>query len=76
MLRGKDSKNNNYTYNPDYEDFDIIVVSAGTNDCGIEEIDSIEKEICSQFFDDNGDLLSLGKVDCKTIQGILAKRGE
>lgn len=71
LLRGKDSKNNNYTYNPDYEDFDIIVVSAGTNDCGIEEIDSIEKEICSQFFDDNGDLLSLGKVDCKTMAGAL-----
>lgn len=71
LLRGKDSKIDNYTYNPDYEDFDIIVVSAGTNDCGIEEIDSIEKEICSQFFDDNGALLSLGKVDCKTMAGAL-----
>ncbi len=71
LLRGKDSKNKNYTYNSDYDDFDIIVVSAGTNDCGIEKTDNIEKEIYGQFFDENGDLLSLEKVDCKTMAGAM-----
>ena len=71
LLRGKDNKNKNYTYNSDYDDFDIIVVSAGTNDCGIEEIDNIEKEIYSQFFDENKDLLSLDKVNCNTMAGAM-----
>ncbi len=71
LLRGKDDSNTNYKYNSDYDDFDIILVSAGTNDCGIEEIDNIEKEIYSQFFDGNNYLLPLDKVNCKTMAGAM-----
>ena len=69
LLRGRDKENEKY--NPEYDDFDIIVVSAGTNDCGIEETDDIEKEIYNQFFDENNDLLSLDKVNCKIMAGAM-----
>ena len=71
LLRGKDEKNPNYKRNPSYDDFDIIIVSAGTNDCGIEETGDIEKEIYRQFFDENNNFLSLDKVNCKTMAGAM-----
>ena len=71
LLRGKDKKNQNYIYSPDYDDFDIIVVSAGTNDWGIEETGNIERKIYSQFFDENKNLLLLDKVNCKTMAGAM-----
>lgn len=45
ISRGKDKNNEHYCYNPDYEDFDLIIIAAGTNDvfnkekCNIDTID-------------------------------------
>lgn len=71
LLRGKDDKNPNYKRNPSYDDFDIIIVSAGTNDCEIEETDDFEKEIHDRFFDKNNNLVSLDNADCKTMAGAM-----
>lgn len=32
IARGKDTTNPNYSHVPDYDDFDLIIISAGTND--------------------------------------------
>ncbi len=51
ILRATDKNNKNYSYNSDYEEFDIIMVAAGTNDWFYEKkcnIDTIENEFTAE----------------------------
>lgn len=65
VLRSKDVSHPKYEHNRDYDDFDIIIVAAGTND------DMDFAEINSQFIDENRNTLPLGKVDTKTFAGAM-----
>ncbi len=65
ILRGKDVSHPKYVYNGDYDDFDIIIIAAGTND----DIDNAE--INSQFIDEYKNMLPLCSADTKTFAGAM-----
>ena len=69
ISRAKDKDNNNYSYNPDFEDFDLIIIAAGTNDDFTSEkcnIDAIEEQFVS---DDKA--LPTEDVNCYTVAGAM-----
>lgn len=70
LLRGKDSTHPDYQHNSDFDNFDIIIVSAGTNDAVFTNPLSTE-EINRQFIDSNGELLPLELADRKTWPGAM-----
>jgi len=57
--------------NPDYDNFDIIIVAAGTNDWGIDEIKDFRKDIEEQFLTEEKELLPLEKVNTHTMSGAM-----
>lgn len=69
ISRGKDTGNPAYEYNPDYDNFDLIMIAAGTNDwfcrekCDIEGIES--------QFTKNGKTVSQSEIDCFTWPGAM-----
>ena len=70
LLRGKDALHPQYRHNSDYDAFDVILVSAGTNDAVFTEPLSID-EINRQFVDKTGALLPLEQADRKTWPGAM-----
>lgn len=69
LSRGYDVNNSNYRHNPDYDNFDIIIIAAGTNDMYCIEkcdINAIE----SQFISD-GKVVSINDVNCFTWPGVM-----
>lgn len=70
LLRGKDPAHPHYRHNSDYDDFDIIIVSAGTNDAVFAAPLTVD-EVNRQFIDENGALLPLERVDRKTWPGAM-----
>ena len=69
ISRAKDKNNKNYCYNPDFENFDLIIIAAGTNDDFISEkfnIDAIEEQFVS-----DGNALPLENVNCNTVAGAM-----
>ncbi len=72
LLRGKDKAHEPYAYVPEYENFDIIIIAAGTNDSPVVGLyDDREATVKSQFYTESGDILSLDKVDRKTWAGAM-----
>ena len=69
LSRGKDKSNEHYSYNPDYDGFDLILIAAGTNDwfckekCNIEDIE--------RHFTDGGNPIPLSKADAFTWPGAM-----
>ncbi len=70
ILRGKDKEHKNFSYNSEYDDFDIIIIAAGTNDSGLINPNDIA-HINKQFIDECGDMLPLQSVDTKTWAGAM-----
>jgi len=69
ISRAKDKNNKHYSYNPDYEDFDLILVAAGTNDWFSKEkcdIDTIEDQ-----FTKNGAVVDSNDINCYTWPGAM-----
>lgn len=69
VSRAKDKDNVNYSYNPDFEDFDLIIIAAGTNDEFCSErcnIDTIEEQFVSK-----GKTLPTEDVNCYTMAGAM-----
>lgn len=69
ISRAKDKNNENYFYNSDFEDFDLIIIAVGTNDTFIKEkcnIDTIEEQFIS-----GGKTLPLEDVNCYTVAGAM-----
>ncbi len=72
LLRGKDDTHENYSCVTDYEDFDIIIVSAGTNDGPVKGLyEGREETIRSQFFNEDKGVVPLSEVDRKTWPGAM-----
>lgn len=69
ISRAKDKNNKNYLYNPDFDDFDLIIIAAGTNDGFCKEKCDIES-IGEQFTKD-GSVVPLPEVDCYTWSGAM-----
>lgn len=70
VLRAKDDKHTNFHYDKKFEDFDVIIISAGTN--GGEVLESLDAEsINKQFYDIDGKILPLAKVDRTTWVGAM-----
>ena len=70
ILRGKDKSHMNYCCNKDYSDFDVIIVSAGTNDVEVHSMLEID-EINEQFVDADRNIVLLEKTDRKTWAGAM-----
>lgn len=70
ILRGKDKLHPNFSYNPEYEDFDIIFVSVGSNDFPVTD-DFNEEEIEKQFTMADYKPLPLEKADLKSWAGAM-----
>ena len=71
LSRGKDKSNKHYSYNPDYDDFDLIIIAAGTNDWFCKEkcnIDDIERQ-----FTHDGSVVPIKDVDPFTWPGAMRK---
>lgn len=69
VLRAKDPNNKNYSYNPDFEAFDLIFIAAGTNDTFTKEkcdIDAVEEQFVTEGF-----ILPSEEVDCYTWPGAM-----
>lgn len=66
IIRGKDTDSPYYSEVSDYADFDVIMISAGTNDSDYEAINTIE----SQFIV-NGSVVSVDSADRKTFAGAM-----
>lgn len=69
LLRGKDKANKHYIYNPDYEDFDLIIIAAGTNDWFCPEkcnINDIERQ-----FTRDGAVVPQSEINCFTWPGAM-----
>ncbi|MBO5908495.1 MAG: SGNH/GDSL hydrolase family protein [Clostridia bacterium] len=67
ISRAKDKNNKNYCYNSDFEDFDLIIIAAGTNDVFVKEkcnIDTIEEQ-----FTLGEDTLPIEDVNYCTVAG-------
>lgn len=67
ISRGKDTSNPNYSHVSDYDDFDIIIISAGTNDVRSTETES---GLNTQFYYNNNQV-PLSSVDRKTWAGAI-----
>ena len=63
LIRGKDETNPNYSRVEDYQDFDIIIIAAGTND-KYDNFGTIE-----DAFVDNGAVVDVENTDRKTWAG-------
>lgn len=63
LIRGKDETNPNYSRVEDYQDFDIIIIAAGTND-NYDNFGTIETA-----FVDNGDVVDVNDTDRTTWAG-------
>lgn len=72
IIRGKDVNNANYVHVSDYDDFDVIIISAGTNDGIYSDYATIENEntIENQFIV-NGNIVNLNDVDRKVFAGAI-----
>ena len=70
VLRAKDENHPLYQKNEAYNDFDVIFVSAGTNDDIPDAVPSPE-EINTQFLNNDNTTLPLSEVDCKTFAGAM-----
>ncbi len=70
VLRAKDKNHPYYQKNEAYNDFDVIIVSAGTNDNIPDSVPTYE-EIDTQFLNSDKTILPLEKVDCKTFAGAM-----
>lgn len=70
ILRAKDPENENYSHNADYDDFDIIIIAAATNDWFCKEKFDSDK-IEEQFTDGNGNVKMLKDVNCYTFAGAM-----
>lgn len=70
VLRAKDKTHNPYAYNKDYEDFDLIIIAAATNDSCLNAPLTVG-DINNQFIDENREALALNKVDTKTFPGAM-----
>ncbi len=57
--------------NSDYADFDVIIIAAGTNDSGIETIESVENQFVSNYNTNNYTVVSLEDVNRQTFAGIM-----
>lgn len=66
IIRGKDSSHTNYSRVADYDNFDMIIISCGTNDLSYEDVSTIE----SQFIVDK-QVVPLYEVDRKTFAGAM-----
>ena len=69
ISRAKDKNNKNYCYNPDFDDFDLIIIAAGTNDGFVKEkcnIDTIEEQF---VFESN--VVPIEDVNCYTVTGAM-----
>ena len=69
ISRAKDKSNEHYCYNPDFDDFDLIIIAAGTNDAFVKQrcnIDSIEEQ-----FTINGKVVPSAEVNCCTVAGAM-----
>ena len=69
ISRAKDGKNKNYCYNSDFEDFDLIIIAAGTNDAFIEDkcnIDTIEEQFVLK-----DKVVPIEDVNCYTVAGAM-----
>ena len=70
VLRAKDENHPLYQKNEAYNDFDVIFVSAGTND-DIPDAVPTPEEINTQFLNNDNTTLPLSEVDCKTFAGAM-----
>lgn len=61
--------NDKADYEPDVQDFDIIIFAAGTNDIQYGNID--DENVNAQFYDNNNLLIPLADADRKTFAGIM-----
>ncbi len=69
ISRAKDKRNDNYCYNPDFDDFDLIIIAAGTNDGFVKEkcnIDTIDEQFVSE-----GKVVPIEDVNSYTITGAM-----
>ncbi len=71
LLRGKDSSHPLYKKIDDYEDFDLIIIAAGTNRGHRIGLTETEDMVDRQFYDSEGKHLPLEKVDRKTWAGAM-----
>ncbi len=70
VLRAKDENHPLYQKDDNFNDFDVIFVSAGTNDA-IPDAVPTPQEINTQFLNNDNTILPLSKVDCKTFVGAM-----
>ena len=71
LSRGKDEHNKHYEHNPDYDNFDLIIIAAGTNDWFCKEkcnMDDIERQFTSR-----GATVPISDVDPFTWPGAIRK---
>lgn len=71
ILRAKDKDNKNHSYNHEFDDFDLIIIAAGTNDWFCKEkcdIDTIEEQ-----FTKDGVTLDLSDTNPHTWPGAMRR---
>jgi len=66
LLMGKDTTHPNYSKVADYDNFDMIIISCGTNDTGYEDVSTIENQ-----FIENGQVVPLERANRKTFAGAM-----
>ena len=69
LARGKDQKNPHYAYCADYDDFDLIMIAAATNDWFCKE--KCDISTTEEQFTENGKVLPSQKVNCFTMAGVM-----
>lgn len=69
ILRAKDKSHKNYCHNPDFDNFDLIIIAAGTNDWFCKEKCNIDSVECQ--FTKDGSVLPLSDVDPFTWPGAM-----
>lgn len=69
LLRGKDKTHPEYSYVPEYEDFDFIFIAVGTNSYDFtqkfDDVDAVNR----QFYINDNEVLPLEQVNRKTWAG-------
>ncbi len=72
LLQGKDKAHVSYRHIPEYDDFDIIIIAAGTNDdCVAGLLENRNSIIKAQFYSDNGEVIPTEQADRKTWAGAM-----
>lgn len=70
IIRGKDTTHPEYVHNPDYDDFDIIIIAAGTNGGDNVYTDDYILNMTDKFFN-NGVAIPFETADRHTREGAM-----